>query len=103
MDEITEHARESAEHAHAHGPPQGFARRVALLVCHGMGQQVPFETTDAVATQLARVAAREAGAAAPAVVLDPRRDAPALVAAVVRATVGLLGMTPATGRGPGSA
>ena len=32
MDDITEHARESAEHAHAHGPPQGFARRVALLI-----------------------------------------------------------------------
>ena len=32
MDDITEHARESAEHVHAHGPPQGFARRVALLI-----------------------------------------------------------------------
>ena len=30
--EITEHARESAEHVHQHGPPQGFARRVALLI-----------------------------------------------------------------------
>jgi Domain of unknown function (DUF4337) len=30
--EIAEHARESVEHAHQHGPPAGFARRVALLI-----------------------------------------------------------------------
>jgi len=30
--EIVEHARESAEHAHEHGPPVGIARRVALLI-----------------------------------------------------------------------
>ena len=30
--EIVEHARESVEHAHEHGPPVGFARRVALLI-----------------------------------------------------------------------
>lgn len=30
--EIAEQARESVEHVHQHGPPQGFARRVALLI-----------------------------------------------------------------------
>ena len=30
--EIAEHARESVEHAHQHGPPVGFARRIALLI-----------------------------------------------------------------------
>jgi hypothetical protein len=30
--EIGEHGRESAEHVHEHGPPQGFTRRVALLI-----------------------------------------------------------------------
>lgn len=30
--EIAEHARESVEHIHEHGPPVGFARRVALLI-----------------------------------------------------------------------
>ena len=30
--EIAEQARESVEHAHQHGPPVGFARRIALLV-----------------------------------------------------------------------
>jgi hypothetical protein len=30
--EIAEHARESVEHVHEHGPPSGFAKRVALLV-----------------------------------------------------------------------
>ena len=30
--EIVEHARETAEHAHEHGPPAGLARRIALLI-----------------------------------------------------------------------
>lgn len=31
-------------------------KRVAVLVCHGMGEQVPFETIDTVARQVAKVA-----------------------------------------------
>lgn len=40
------------------------ARRVALLVCHGMGQQVPFENIDLVASALKDDPSRAGGAAA---------------------------------------
>lgn len=37
-------------------PALAAKKKVALFVAHGMGQQVPFETMDAVAEGLARVA-----------------------------------------------
>ncbi len=59
VDDSSDHAVRRAERDCA-AEPRG--RRVALLVCHGMGQQVPFETIDAVATELAFVAARDGAA-----------------------------------------
>ena len=46
----------------AYGPPgKGGAKYVAVLVCHGMGQQVQFETLDAVARGV-ELAAEQSGA-----------------------------------------
>src|SRR5262245_57438863 len=42
----------------ASNPKQVAARRVAVVVTHGMGQQIPFETIDAVATGLLAAARR---------------------------------------------
>jgi hypothetical protein len=50
--------------AQAAGPAEGARRTVALIVCHGMGQQVPFETIDAVARVLRRAQLRLGGGTA---------------------------------------
>src|SRR4029079_10079419 len=41
-------------------PDAGGENQIAIVVCHGMGQQVPFETIESVATSVRRSGAKEA-------------------------------------------
>jgi hypothetical protein len=63
---------ENTEAAAAAFPPierqAGHGRRVAVVVVHGMGQQISFETLDAVATGLIGAANRSSGKTPPPVV-----------------------------------